>query len=383
LISFCFDLADDNITGSEAEPVGQQEKISRNTIEEASRTWVEIAQQSTVWPTTLDRIAHAVEDLNLGPVLSTARVLLTGAGTSAYASSAIAAAWRQAIAVPSTDLLINVERYIRDVDVVISVARSGDSPESLATVDRIHKLRPEVMQLAITCDPKGALARSPLVRPILLDPRTNDESLVMTGSFSNLTLAGLSLADATAVAAALPTACSNAQLHFETVNDVAIRIAKLVEERLVLLSSSPLYPWAQEGALKSLEMTAGRFSVMAETYLGLRHGPLSFVNASTIVLCLLSNDSIRRQYEFDLIKELRMKNLGILVGIGASPNEASLFDENIPAILPIGPDVLRVPFEIIAPQLLGYHLSLRAGLNPDNPSPDGVINRVVKGVQIY
>jgi tagatose-6-phosphate ketose/aldose isomerase len=33
--------------------------------------------------------------------------------------------------------------------------------------------------------------------------------------------------------------------------------------------------------------------------------------------------------------------------------------------------------------LLGYHLSLRIGLNPDNPSPDGIINRVVSGVRIY
>jgi len=28
-------------------------------------------------------------------------------------------------------------------------------------------------------------------------------------------------------------------------------------------------------------------------------------------------------------------------------------------------------------------LSLGIGLNPDNPSPNGVINRVVQGVRIY
>jgi tagatose-6-phosphate ketose/aldose isomerase len=33
--------------------------------------------------------------------------------------------------------------------------------------------------------------------------------------------------------------------------------------------------------------------------------------------------------------------------------------------------------------LLGYHLSLRLGLNPDNPSPEGVISRVVQGVKIH
>jgi len=55
----------------------------------------------------------------------------------------------------------------------------------------------------------------------------------------------------------------------------------------------------------------------------------------------------------------------------------------IPAVLPDAPDDLRTPFEILIPQLLGYHLSLRIGLNPDNPSPDGIINRVVQGVKIH
>ena len=52
-------------------------------------------------------------------------------------------------------------------------------------------------------------------------------------------------------------------------------------------------------------------------------------------------------------------------------------------MLPEGPDDLRTPFEILIPQLLGYYLSLSIGLNPDNPSPNGVINRVVQGVKIH
>ena len=60
-----------------------------------------------------------------------------------------------------------------------------------------------------------------------------------------------------------------------------------------------------------------------------------------------------------------------------------LFDAVIPAISPSTGDDLRTPFEIIVPQLLGYHLSLGKGMNPDNPSPDGVINRVVQGVILH
>jgi tagatose-6-phosphate ketose/aldose isomerase len=52
-------------------------------------------------------------------------------------------------------------------------------------------------------------------------------------------------------------------------------------------------------------------------------------------------------------------------------------------VAPELPDHLRTPFEIVFPQLLAYHLSLAMGLNPDNPSPDGIINRVVNGVTLY
>ncbi|HEY5083449.1 MAG TPA: hypothetical protein VII48_02915, partial [Rhizomicrobium sp.] len=87
-------------------------------------------------------------------------------------------------------------------------------------------------------------------------------------------------------------------------------------------------------------------------------------------------------YERDLLKELRVKKLGTLVGI-AGDADRDLFDAVIPAVAPNVADALRTPFEIIAPQLLGYHLSLIKGLDPDNPSPAGVINRVVQGVTIY
>jgi tagatose-6-phosphate ketose/aldose isomerase len=348
-----------------------------------SHTGSEILQQPELWLSTPDRATKAAESLQLFPLLQHARVLVTGAGTSAYAAHAIATAWPRAISVPSTDLLVDTERYIAEVDLVISIGRSGNSPESIAVVNRIHSLRPEIMQFAITCNSKGALATSPLVSAIVLDPRTDDRSLVMTSSFSNLVLAGLSLMNKSAVESMLANACSNAQALFTTLNMEVSQIAKAVKDRVVLLASPPLFAWAQEGALKSLEMTAGNIPILAETYLGLRHGPMSFVRPDTVIMCLLSNDSVRRRYEKDLIAELRAKNLGFLVGIGATSSEASLFDTTLPAIAPGCSDRLRTPFEIMGPQLLGYHLSLLAGLNPDNPSPEGVINRVVEGVNIY
>jgi tagatose-6-phosphate ketose/aldose isomerase len=55
----------------------------------------------------------------------------------------------------------------------------------------------------------------------------------------------------------------------------------------------------------------------------------------------------------------------------------------IPAIAPELPDALRTPFEVCFGQLLAYRLSLHCGLDPDNPSPNAVITRVVQGFRLH
>jgi len=346
-------------------------------------TLKEIFQQPVLWPTTLTRVRAAAERLNLPTRLKSARILLTGAGTSAYAATAVASAWPKAVAVPTTDLLVDPERYLPDVDVVISLARSGNSPESAAVVERIRALRPEIMHLAITCSEDSALAKSSVDGHITLDPRTNDRSLVMTSAFSNLVLAGLILAQHESAAHTVEPASERAIELLPTIDKLCQRVAAHVRDRIVVLASSPLLGWLREAGLKTLEMTNGHYPVISETFLGLRHGPISYVKSDTLVLCLLSSDPLRRLYELDLIRELRSKELGYIVGIADPDGANDLFDETIPAISPHAPDALRTPYEIIAPQLLGYHLSLGRGIDPDNPSPDGVMNRVVRGFKIH
>jgi len=346
-------------------------------------TLPEILQQPLLWPVTLEIVRSASQQMQLNKKLKGARVLLTGAGTSAYAANAVAAAWPQAIAVPTTDLLVDAERYLANVDAVISLARSGSSPESAAVVEQVRALRPDIQHFAIVCDEDGALSRSSLDGLIVLDPRANDQSLVMTSAFSNLVLAGLALAQPEAIVAVEKQLSARADSLLADIDQACQRAATRVRDRMVVLSSSPLLGWQREAGLKSLEMTAGRFPLVCETYLGLRHGPMSFVTPDTLVLCLLSSDPVRRSYERDLIRELRAKKIGYLVGIADYEQSLGLFDLLIPAVAPHTDDALRTPFEILGPQLLGYHLSLLLGLNPDNPSPDGVINRVVSGVRIY
>jgi tagatose-6-phosphate ketose/aldose isomerase len=375
------------MTTRDVEQGKEQQGKEQPSVAGTGHTWAEIQQQPELWPTTAKRVQEGIARLQLQSRLRNARVVITGAGTSAYAAAAVAAAWPRSLAVPSTDLLLATERYMEDATVLLSLARSGNSPETMAVVERVHYLYPKVWHLAITCNPQGALAKSLLVNSIILDPRTNDQSLVMTSSFSNLLLAGICLAKGDLMDSVIATAAAEAHRKFALINEKMRNLAGGVEDRVLLLASAPLFGWAQEAALKVLEMTDGRFPVMAETYLGLRHGPMSFIRPDTPVICLLSSDRVAQLYEEDLVRELRSKKLGHLVGIcrdaDSQNGTVQLFDEVVPALLPQAPDALRTPFEILALQLFAYHLSLRVGLNPDSPSPVGVINRVVQGVRIY
>lgn len=341
----------------------------------------EIFQQPELWPDTLGRVVGILDRYDPFPCDSGA--VITGAGSSAHAARAIEAAWPGARAVPSTDLLINAHPYFGTDTILVSLARSGESPESAAVVRNIQRLFPRVRHLAITCNAEGHLARLSGATAIILDPRTNDRSLAMTSSFSNLVLAGICLKHAREIAELLPRLCARLQQNLPVLDSKAQAIATDPVNRVVILASAPLMGWAQEASLKILEMSAGRIPVMAETYLGLRHGPMTFLRPDTLVVSLLSSNPLCRRYEEDLLVELGAKKLGRIVAITSDETGSTAFGEAVPAMAPEMPDSLRTPFEIVFPQLLAYHLSLRADLNPDDPSPNGVIHRVVQGVRIY
>lgn len=342
-------------------------------------TWAEILQQPTLWLDTLARVNRRIPDgwANFD------HVLLTGAGSSFYAAAAVSVGWGRSVAIPSTDLLVDLPPDLGPGWLAVSLARSGDSPESVAVISRIQKHFPEVRHLAITCNGAGSLATMPGVEVIVLDPRTNDRSLTMTSSFSNLVLAGLCLANTDRISPALEGICSRTESALDELNAAAQRISKTVQGRIAILASAPLLPVAHETALKILELTGGLVLTMAETFVGLRHGPMSFVQEDTVVLCFLSAEEHRRRYEIDVLVELRSKGLGRLVALVSGEADRDLFDHTIPMSAPDLPDALRSPFEVVFPQMLAFYLGIGVGLNPDNPSPTGVINRVVQGVRIY
>ena len=345
----------------------------------------EIAEQPLLWPTTLELILAAGSKSDLVGL----PVLLTGAGTSAYAASAVAEGWPGSRAIPTTDLLLQSTVEIQSAfpsvlhgALLISFARSGNSPESVAVVEKFKRYFPLVRHLAIVCDASGKLAHMQDIQVICLDPRTNDQSLAMTGSFSNLALAGLCLRRSEEVTERLEIICKRTVKRLPELSRQIQEISRFSEDRVVVLTSG-MQALAKESALKIVELTAGRVMAMAETFLGFRHGPIGFLRKDTPVLCFLSSDPAKRQYEDDLIEYLRERSLGKLILVGDTKAQPAGQNILIAAVAPDLPDELRTPFEIVIAQLLAYHLSVHSRVDPDNPSPDGAITRVVRAFRIH
>jgi len=349
-------------------------------------TYGEIRQQPELWPTTVERVASS----EARKIVQGRAAVICGAGTSAYAASAVAGTWLNGVAIPTTDLLTYSQKELLHLapsfvsnGVLVSIARSGDSPESVGVIKRIKQMFPGVVHLAITCNERGEMVRLPGVNALVLDPRTNDRSLVMTSSFSNLLLAGMLVAQPDPLKEGLPEIVANVNRDFAEIDRLSERLAAKFPSRLMVLTSAALEPLAREASLKVLEMTAGRIVAVNETFLGVRHGPMSFLRPDSYVVCVLSSNAERRRFEEDLLRELLHKKLGHVIVVGANTADPEMGHDFVPAMAPNLPDELRGPFEIIFLQLLAYHLSLASDLDPDSPSPDGVITRVVQPFQLH
>jgi tagatose-6-phosphate ketose/aldose isomerase len=197
-----------------------------------------------------------------------------------------------------------------------------------------------------------------------------------------MVLAGIALQHAESLIATAERLQANAASLLNAAVEQARFRAHHAPSRVVVLGSNALFPLAREAALKITELTAGSVVAVAETFLGLRHGPMSFLREDTAVLCFFSSSAATRRYEVDLFRELEHKNLGTHLAIAAEgwlPSDIPY----IPSLAPELPDRLRTPFEIVFAQLFAFFLSVSLNMNPDDPSPTGVINRVVQGVRIY
>lgn len=369
----------------------------------------EIAQQPRVWEKTaaavskiMDQIASFVkpryEQKSGG---CSVPLILAGAGTSEFVGRCLepvlTGAGFTAAARPTTDIVVYPELYLPDGEfMLVSFARSGNSPESIAAVNLLDELRPRARHLIITCNPSGQLAHyaqhsGDRCLVIQLPEETNDQGLAMTSSFSSMFIAGqalVHLGSPETYTARVAAQAQAAQRFMDQYADSILELADQDFDRIVFVGSGPMYGLALESHLKVQELTAGRVVGKAESILGLRHGPMAVINQNTMVVFLLSQDPYVQQYERDLMQQIAAKNVaGYTVAL--TGHQSPELTEYVDIVLEIDQggsmtlaDTETVPVYVLFSQILALAKSVHLGLTPDTPG-QGVIHRVVQGVTTY
>jgi tagatose-6-phosphate ketose/aldose isomerase len=328
------------------------------------------------------------------------RVILTGAGSSAYIGEMVAdtlnAAWPAKIrAIATTSLLTHPELYLsrEQPTLLVSFARSGNSPESLATVELLRASVDQPRFFNITCNAEGELLSGSSGRAdtfnLLMPEGSCDRGFAMTSSLTTMLLAALAALGSGAWPGRLARIRSLASLAegaLQAWADPVRLLARSDVQRIVYLGSGAQEALAKEAALKVLELTSGRVMAVANTPLGFRHGPKSMLDGASLVVVLRSRGATARRYERDLVRELRGDGIASKV-LTLGPEDRA---EELPAFLSVPAlpaneldDTWLTPLWLIAAQLFALNKSVALGLTPDNPFPDGTVNRVVQGVTIH
>ena len=366
-------------------------------------TATEIRQQPELWRETYKLILDQKESIQgfiNKNVDKNTRIVLTGAGTSDYVGDTVALELNKKLeakveAIATTDIVSNPNEHIEKnvKTILVSYARSGNSPESIGAYDLFENNVDDITQIVITCNKDGDLAKRCVNNEknmlVLMPEKSNDKSFAMTSSFSCMTLATLLVFD-----------IENIEKNKEFVEIVSAQAEEILDnrwseikqlvdyeaERVVYLGSGTLKGLCQEMALKNLELTSGQVTTVCESVLGFRHGPKSIINDKTLVIIMATNEEYTKLYDIDLIKEIH-NDLGNhkLTVITYENDEA--MKENCSNYICINgesvPNIYKVFNYMIFGQMFGYLSSLKLNISPDNPRPDGTVNRVVKGVVIH
>ena len=361
----------------------------------------EIDTQTEIWNKAVDNFEKNEEKINkfLNSIGDDAQVIFTGAGTSEYVGNILAPLLnsmqtREFKSLATTDIVNNPLCYLQQnkKTILVSFARSGDSPESVATINLANKLVKDVYHIFITCNENGKLAQMSTTDEfkdrtlVLLMPEgSNDKGFAMTSSFSSMLMTAMLVFYNK----------TNVSKMREAINFIAIEKDKKLEtikalaneehERIIILGDGPFAGLAQELTLKVMELTAGKVVAKNDTTLGFRHGPKSVINNKTIVFSMLSNDDYSKKYAIDILDEMNSENIASNIVCYSLINNDKL-KEITKVLVSADTDesIEKAIFTyLIYGQMYAFFKSQHFNLTTDNPFPTGEVNRVVKKFEIH
>jgi len=373
----------------------------------------EIFQQPWTWWNTFQRISAARDELSdflteaklldSNP-LNRPTIIFSGAGTSDYVGKSVWSLLQKNLQtevrnIPSTDTTISPgQRLLQHQNyLIVHIARSGNSPESEATINYYLRAMPDsVKHVIITCNAKGILAHygrehSDKCFTLVLDESTDDQGLAMTSSCTSMEIASLALAHMNDMGNYQRIVTQLCIAGEYLLDEHADKLYSILEKRSIkrgfYLGTDNHAGTATECALKMQELTQGRLITKPETFLAFRHGPISAVDEHSIVVYFLDSDSFKRAYEIDVIEKVtnECQPAESVVVCDRSPNELKglgLVSLEFDPYSKFGiSDEYRAPLYTIVGQMLGLFASVNLGMSPDKPSGDegsAAYTRVVK-----
>lgn len=330
----------------------------------------EIFSQPETWKQCLAGFRQTHQLKSFGQAISKeSECVFIGCGSSYYVALVAASTWTlltggPARALPASELLLFPQSFPNSCQPIL-ISRSGHTSEVLEAAKFLEN-RLNLRTIAITCATDTAIEK--LSSRLIRLPAADERSTVMTRSFTSMLLALQILAAERA--GNYEFARSFDRLASETrplIESVQLKIRELVQtfhvQDFVFLGQGPFFGVAQEATLKVAEMSCS----YAQSFhtLEFRHGPKAIVGPETLVTFLLTDSGYSS--EVAVLKEI--KNLGattLVIGNLADPVARKSADCLIELSIDV-PEAARAVAMAIPGQLLGYHVGIAKGLNPDEP----------------
>lgn len=365
-------------------------------IYQQPKLWLEVLKEVESNKANIDDFIK--ERLNKDKV----RVIFSGAGTSGFIGEILTPHLNKKVdlyqAIHTTDIVANPQVYFkRDIPtILVSFARSGNSPESVAAYNLANQLIDNISHIFITCNEDGELAKiaenNNNILSLLMPKESNDKGFAMTGSFSCMTLAASLIFDIDNLKNNKKMVEKMVSMGEEILENGYEKVKEINEyeyDRVVYLGSGSFHGLTKESGLKLLELTRGQIISHSNTPLGFRHGPKSIVDNNTLIYIYISDDPYSRRYDLDLLNEI-YHDEGKHRVIAVSNNYDRSIEEISHEYIYLSKDkndinnpvFLSLLFALYA-QVFSLLSSVKSNIEPDNPSPSGSVNRVVKGVTIY
>lgn len=370
----------------------------------ALTTAKEILQQPALWRNLAQLLMKQSQEIDAFmsrlEKLSDLRIILTGAGSSAFIGESLQMMLGRGYglrseAIATTDIVSAPEAVLFDVPtLLVSFSRSGESPESMEALKLASKHVNKLYNLVVVCKKESSLADMAAQSgdTLILDmpEGSSDLGFAMTSSVSCMMLGtymALSGIQASRYAEYIHQLADSVEKEFKAMDNLARDIASFPYDRMIYLGSGGLKGLAHEGAVKSLELTNGKVNASYESPMGFRHGPKTVINKRTLTVHFISPLLKTRLYDLDLLHEL--------VEQKEENKQAAIADKNgdMPSGLdyaflyePVGAEYQELTAYIkglLFLQLISLEKSMESGTPTDNPSIGGQVSRVVRGVKIH